>query len=84
MTRHQVVEVAENVDAEEGGADGQDVEVELVVWQNTGVSGGQAGECRGGGGGVEEKGKEGEEEEGRRRGGGGAIGGSEEVYLTIN
>ena len=31
---HQVVEVAENVDAEEGGAHSQDVEVELVVGQD--------------------------------------------------
>ena len=29
---HQVVEVTEDVGAEEGGADGENVEVELVVW----------------------------------------------------
>ena len=34
---HQVVEVAEDVDAEEGGAHSQDVEVELVVGQDATV-----------------------------------------------
>ena len=33
----QVVEVAEDVDAEEGRADSEDVKVELVVWQDAGV-----------------------------------------------
>ena len=34
---HQVVEVAEDVGAEEGGADGENVEVELVVWEDAHV-----------------------------------------------
>ena len=37
MTTHQVVQIAQDVYAEEGGADRQDVKVELVVGEHTDV-----------------------------------------------
>ena len=34
---HQVVKIAEDVNAEESRADGEDVKVKLMVWQHAGV-----------------------------------------------
>ena len=39
MFNYQVIKVAENVDTEKCGADSEDVEIELMIRQNTHVPG---------------------------------------------